>query len=58
MWGILRIILLIATAVFLARIAYWASAHGFPGDWTNYLLAFGAITFFILNAIYLLFGRG
>jgi len=55
MWGLLRIILLVVTAFFLARIIYVISrADQVCSDWVDCLWTFGAVTFLVLNAVYLI----
>jgi hypothetical protein len=58
MWGLLRIILLIANAVFFATLVYIVVPDTNPHEWSEYLGAYGMITCFALNFVYLLLSKG
>jgi hypothetical protein len=60
MWGLLRILLLIGNAVYLALWVYFLIsqppyAHR---EWWEYLGAYGLLTLFALNLVYLLLDKG
>jgi len=55
MWGLLRSILLIPSALILAYIAYVISTEGI-GREEDRLPAYGMLIFLVLNFVYLLLG--
>jgi hypothetical protein len=56
MWGVLRIILLVGTALLLVWVAYEYSTLGLPRD-RERLPVYGMTIFLVLNFVYLLPGN-
>jgi hypothetical protein len=54
MWGLLRIVLLIANAAVFACFGYFVVAEADISEWYQYLVDFGLLTFLALNVVYLL----
>jgi hypothetical protein len=57
MWGILRIILLVANAVFFAWLGYIVATDPEPATDPQFVLACGVLTLLALNFFYVLLGN-